>query len=124
MENAGFVDPPTVLVDISEFEATGMNAKLIRAAIVSMVLAATGTVAQAAGTASSLNAPQQGREHEYGSMMGGMMGMNGMMASCPMMGGAAGMDPKTAMRMHGEMMRAMGDIMLKYADQAGTAPSK
>ncbi|MFM0420643.1 hypothetical protein [Paraburkholderia strydomiana] len=54
--------------------------------------------------------------------MGGMGG--GMMGSCPMMGGNMGMDPKTAMRMHGEMMKAMGDIMLKYSDQAGTSPSK
>ncbi|MEZ2307226.1 hypothetical protein AB6809_11415 [Paraburkholderia sp. RCC_158] len=46
------------------------------------------------------------------------------MGSCPMMGGNTGMDPKTAMRMHGEMMKAMGDIMLKYADQAGTSPTK
>jgi len=53
-----------------------------------------------------------------------MMGMGGMMGNCPMMGGTAGMDPKTAMKMHGEMMRAMGDIMLKYSDQAATAPSK
>lgn len=43
---------------------------------------------------------------------------------CPMMGGTNGMDPKTAMRMHAEMMRAMSDIMLKYSDQAGTALSK
>jgi hypothetical protein len=34
------------------------------------------------------------------------------------------MDPKTAMRMHGEMIKAMGGIMLKYADQPGMAPSK
>ncbi|MFL9888264.1 hypothetical protein PQR66_34940 [Paraburkholderia agricolaris] len=54
--------------------------------------------------------------------MGGMGG--GMMGSCPMMGSNMNMDPKTAMRMHGEMMKAMGDIMLKYADQAGTSPSK
>jgi len=53
----------------------------------------------------------------------GMEGMGGMMASCPMIGGNMGMDPKTAMRMHGEMMTAMGDIMLKYADPPGMAPS-
>lgn len=53
-----------------------------------------------------------------------MMGTGGMMGGCPMMGGTNGMDPKTAMRMHAEMMRAMSDIMLKYSDQAGTALSK
>lgn len=47
-------------------------------------------------------------------MMGG--GMMGMMNSCPMMTGA-GLDRKTAMRMHGEMMRAIGDILIKYADK-------
>jgi hypothetical protein len=41
-----------------------------------------------------------------------------------MMGASAGMDPKTALRMHGEMMRAMGDIMLQYSEQAGSSPSK
>jgi hypothetical protein len=28
-----------------------------------------------------------------------------------------GLDRKTAMQMHGEMMRAMGDILVKYADK-------
>ncbi|MBB5428311.1 putative lipid-binding transport protein (Tim44 family) [Paraburkholderia sp. JPY158] len=102
-----------------------MNAKMIRAVIASVVLASAGTVALAAGPVSSSNTSPQAREYEHGSMMGGgMMGMGGMMGGCPMMGGTAGMDPKTAMRMHGEMMRAMGDIMLKYSEQSGTAPSK
>ena len=61
----------------------------------------------------------QDREHGHGSMM-----MGGMMGGCPMMGGSAGLDSKTAMRMHAEMMRAMSDIMMKYSDQAGAAPSK
>src|SRR3546814_2775172 len=50
-----------------------------------------------------------------GSMMGG--GMMGMMGSCPMMGGGGGPNGKVMMQMHGEMMRAMGDIMMKYADK-------
>jgi hypothetical protein len=56
---------------------------------------------------------------EGGRMQGGMMGdgaMGGsMMEGCPMAMGA-GLDRKTAMKMHGEMMRAMGDILIKYAD--------
>ncbi|SOF01843.1 hypothetical protein SAMN05446635_9960 [Burkholderia sp. OK233] len=102
-----------------------MNTKFLRAAALSTLLLATSAVSVAAaggGTSNYPGASAQSREH--GSMMGGMMGMGGMMSSCPMMGGNMGMDPKTAMRMHGEMMKAMGDIMLKYSDQAGTAPSK
>jgi hypothetical protein len=63
-----------------------------------------------------------------GNAMGnGMMGsgMMGMMNSCPMMGAASGPmmgaangpNSKVMMQMHGEMMRAMGDIMIKYADK-------
>lgn len=48
-----------------------------------------------------------------GAMGGGMMSM---MEGCPMATGA-GLDRKTAMKMHGEMMRAMGDILIKYADK-------
>lgn len=46
-----------------------------------------------------------------GPMMGDMMGM-------PMMDGAAPADPKEraeALEMRGEMMKAMGDIMMKHA---------
>ena len=103
-----------------------MNAKLFRTAVISALLLTTSAVTlAAAGTgSSSSNPPPQAREHEHGSMMGGMMGMQGMMGGCPMMGGNMGLDPKTAMRMHGEMMRAMGDIMTKYSEQAGTPPAK
>ena len=102
-----------------------MNAKLIRTAVLSGLLLTTSAVGlAAAGTGNSARPSSQDDEHEHGSMMGGMMGMGGIMGSCPMMGGSMGLDPKTAMRMHGEMMRAMGDIMLKYSEKAGTAPSK
>lgn len=103
-----------------------MNAKLFRTAVISAVLLTTSAVAlAAAGTGNSPSNPSpQVREHEHGSMMGGMMGMQGMMGGCPMMGGNMGLDPKTAMRMHGEMMRAMGDIMTKYSEQAGAPQSK
>ncbi|BBU30198.1 hypothetical protein BTHE68_39320 [Burkholderia sp. THE68] len=93
----------------------------VGALIVSAVLLGASAVSMAAAGAGVSNSPgssPQSREH------GSMMGMGGMMGSCPMMGGTPGMDPKTAMKMHGEMMRAMGDIMLKYSDQAGATPSK
>lgn len=104
-----------------------MNTKpLLTAALLTLSLG-TGAVAMAAsGTGNDASHPPQTRER--GSSMMGGMGMGGMgggmMGGCPMMGGNMGMDPKTAMRMHGEMMKAMGDIMLKYSDQAGTSPSK
>jgi hypothetical protein len=53
-------------------------------------------------------------------MDGGMMGM---MGGCPMMGPSDGPNSKVMMQMHGEMMRAMGDIMMKYADKFETPPA-
>ena len=64
--------------------------------------------------------------HSRGSqgMQGGMGGMMGMMQGCPMMSGGAmghGMpqlppgNEKLEMQMHADMMRAMADIMTKYA---------
>jgi hypothetical protein len=62
-----------------------------------------------------------------GGMMGGGMGpgmmRDGMMGP-GMMGGMMGGDPKQQaemMAMRGEMMKAMGDIMLKYAQRAQSA---
>jgi hypothetical protein len=55
-----------------------------------------------------------GHSGRMGGMGGGMMG-SGMM-DMPMMGG----DPKQhadMMAMRGEMMKAMGDIMVKYAER-------
>lgn len=98
-----------------------MNAKMVRTLALSVVLLGASALSMAAAGPGGGNSPgssSQSRDH------GSMTGMGGMMGGCPMMGGTTGMDPKTAMRMHGEMMRAMGDIMLKYSDQAGTAPSK
>ena len=94
-----------------------MNARHARMAVVSALLLAASAASFA--VAGSSGAAAQDREHGHGSMM-----MGGMMGGCPMMGGSAGLDPKTAMRMHAEMMRAMSDIMMKYSDQAGAAPSK
>lgn len=95
-----------------------MNARHARIAVVSTLLLAASALSFAAAGSSS-SAAARDREHGHGSMM-----MGGMMEGCPMMGGNAGLDPKTTMRMHAEMMRAMSDIMMKYSDQAGAAPSK
>lgn len=53
----------------------------------------------------------------------GMMGMMGMMGSC-LTAVDGGLDHKTAMRMRGEMMRAIGDILIKYADQVQEPAAK
>jgi len=58
-----------------------------------------------------------------GMGQGGMGGMMGMMQGCPMMqtGGGHGMahlppgNEKLELQMHADMMRAMSDIMSKYA---------
>jgi hypothetical protein len=60
-----------------------------------------------------------------GQSMGNMGGMTGMMQGCPMMRGGAGThdmmpqlppgNEKLAMQMHADMMRAMADVMTKYA---------
>jgi hypothetical protein len=80
------------------------------------------------GDEGDLPAGMRERERTHGGMMGsgmggGMMGggaagnsMMGMMGGCSMAMGA-GLDRKTAMKMRGEMMRAMGDILIKYADK-------
>lgn len=70
-----------------------------------------------AGGAGMMRAAQEPGPVGPGGHMGGMMG------ACPAMTGA-GLDPGTAMRMHGEMMRAMGDILVKYADKVQSSPPK
>ncbi|MFM0388395.1 hypothetical protein [Paraburkholderia dipogonis] len=105
-----------------------MNAKfLLIVPLSTLLLSASGLSMAAAGGSDSPKA-QPEMQRKGGSGMGGMMGhgANGgdMMGSCPMMGGGSHMDARTSMQMHGEMMKAMGDIMLKYADKLDTSPSK
>ena len=66
-----------------------------------------------------------------GMIGGGMMGDHGGMGSHGpgMMGTGASNDPKTMsqmLEMRGEMMKAMGDIMMKHAQRirAANAPAK
>jgi predicted lipid-binding transport protein (Tim44 family) len=59
-------------------------------------------------------------------MMGGQA-MGGQMMGTPMMGAAGPMDPKqraAMMEMRGEMMKAMGDIMMKHARRMQGPPDK
>src|SRR3546814_20265808 len=57
-----------------------------------------------------------------GGMMGSMMGggMMGNMMGGGMMVAGAGLSRKAAMQMRGEMTRARGDILLKYAERLET----
>lgn len=65
-----------------------------------------------------------------GGMMGNGGGMMGMMDGQMMTNGmfcaplGAGLNQAAAMQMHGEMMRAVGDIMIKYSKQAEAADHK
>ncbi|MFM0268180.1 hypothetical protein [Paraburkholderia sediminicola] len=106
-----------------------MNAKfLLIVPLSTLLLSASGLSMAAAGGSDAHPKAQPEMQRKGGSGMGGMMGhgANGgdMMGSCPMMGGGSHMDARTSMQMHGEMMKAMGDIMLKYADKLDTSPSK
>jgi hypothetical protein len=102
------------------------------ASAVFAVLAVAPASAQPAGTSSDPHhpAPPAGTSatpapgSTPGMMGGGMPMMEGchrMMAATmgmPMMGGAAPADPKekaAMLQMRGEMMKAMGDIMMKHA---------
>ncbi|WP_269495730.1 hypothetical protein [Castellaniella sp. S9] len=63
------------------------------------------------GDAARMGDMKPGKMKDHGMMSGDMM------SSCPMMGAASGANSKVTMQMHGEMMRAMGDIMIKYAEK-------
>ena len=86
-----------------------------------------------AGMPGAMGGPMQGMmagpmaDQMSGMMMGarqGMAGMGGMMADCPMMGAMAGvLTPQQQMKMHAEMMQAMGQIMEKYAGQVEKGPN-
>lgn len=69
--------------------------------------------------------PEMHRLRQGGMPGSGIMssGMMGMMGGCPMMDLASGPNGKIMMQMHGEMMRAMGDIIMKYADKLQAPPS-
>lgn len=57
-------------------------------------------------------------------MMGGNMTGGNMMGGCPMMGQLPPGNEKLAMRMHGEIMMAIGNILIKHADSIQSPPSK
>lgn len=99
---------------------TSLSALLLGVSGISLAAASTGNDAsmmQHESPSMAHGAPMMG-----GGMKGNMMG-GGVMGGCPMMGAEVGLNRKAAMQMHGEMMRAMGDIMIKYADNLETPPA-
>ncbi|TAM18176.1 MAG: hypothetical protein EPN62_19640 [Candidimonas sp.] len=91
--------------------STGNDASMMQHESPSMAHGAQGSSMMGGGMMGSMKG---------GGMMGGGM-MENMMGG-GMMGAGAGLSRKAAMQMHGEMMRAMGDIMIKYADKIETPP--
>lgn len=72
-------------------------------------------------------APSQGSKSGDMPMMDMCRQMMGEMMGMPMMGRAASMDPKERadmLQMRGEMMKAMGDIMMKHARRMQGATGK
>ena len=71
-----------------------------------------------ADTSAQPATPSPGPGGESMAMMGMCRQMMGDMSGMPMMGGVMPADPKQRaemLQMHGDMMRAMGDIMMKHA---------
>ena len=107
-----------------------MNTKRLLAASLSALLLGVSGIslaATSAGNDASMmqhESPSTVHGTQGSSMMGNMMGggMMGNMMGSGMMGAEAGLSRKAAMQMHGEMMRAMGDILIKYADKVETPP--
>ena len=58
-----------------------------------------------------------------GGMMGGGMTGGGMMGGCPMMSHLPPGNEKLAMQIHGEIMVAIGNILIKHADNLQARPS-
>jgi hypothetical protein len=86
--------------------------RIVAFVVVALVLAAGVAVAQ---QSPAQPAPERGHQHQHSGMcpmMGGMMG-GGMMGG-GMMGMMGGQGDPRAMQMRGEMMKAMGEIMMKY----------
>jgi len=113
-----------------------MKIRTLCATTLSAVLLNMSGIAMAANPGSEM--PMPGRTPSMGAdaptnwssqmqymRQGGMMagGMGGMMGGCPMMAPGGGANAKVMMQMHGEMMRAMGDIMIKYADKFEAPPA-
>ncbi len=102
--------------------------KSVRLRGIICAFAATAAFAVAGIAAAQSEAPHKpgasGMQGGMGQGMGGMMGMD-MMQGCPMMRGGGGMghgmahlppgNEKLELQMHADMMRAMAEVLSKYA---------
>jgi hypothetical protein len=101
--------------------------KSVRLRVIICAFAATAAFATAKIATAQSEAPHKpgasGMQGGMGQGMGGMMGME-MMQGCPMMrGGGMGHDmahlppgnEKLELQMHADMMRAMAEVLSKYA---------
>ena len=111
-----------------------MNTKVLANGLLVAVLVASSGIAMAQATdqpaaktpesASTEMQPMPGMRGPTGEHPGrGMMG-GGMMGGCPMMGHLARGNEKLSMRIHGEMMVAIGNILIKHAESIQSQPSK
>lgn len=104
-----------------------MNTRRLAVPLLALVLIGSSGWSVAAESHTPTGTPQSGMHDPsmmHGQMMEGHMMGGAMMKDCPMMGQLPPGNEKLAMQMHGEMMKAMGDIMLKYADRIQTPLSK
>lgn len=114
-----------------------MNARLLLVGpVVALLLGGGGTAIAAPSNSEDISPrgqPPHMMQNDAAERMGGMSpkqsgdrmmgyGMGyGMPGNCPMMSDLAqNANSKVMMQMHGEMMRAMGDILIKYADKLDT----
>ena len=113
-----------------------MSRRGIVLAVVFSVVAVAGAHAQQAPKAGDPHHPATAPAPSTppgGGSAGGMMGMEmcremmggGGMMGVPMGGGSTPMDPRMMagmLEMRGEMMKAMGDIMIRHARKMGAMP--
>ena len=84
--------------------------RIAGAVAVVAVLVASAALAQQPPSPS----PERGHQHMHGGMCPMMGMMSGGMMGGGMMGMMGGQPDARTMQMRGEMMKAMGDIMIKY----------
>lgn len=102
-----------------------MNTKTLFAGIVTSTAMAFGVPAIAATPAHDGGNMNTGMHDMQGNGKNMPMGdMMGMMKNCPMMAQLPPGNEKLSMQMHAEMMKAMGDILSKYADQVKVPEGK
>ena len=104
-----------------------MNTRRLAVPLLALVLIGSSGWSVAAESHTPTGTPQSGMHDPsmmHGQMMEEPMKGGAMMKDCSAMGQLPPGNEKLAMQMHGEMMKAMGDIMLRYADRIQTPPSK